>query len=41
MNKEVSLKSFVIVMTVLVIIEIILLFVFSPRGNLDNYSSEY
>ena len=41
MKKEISLKMFFIVMVILVVLEIILLILFRPNNNLDNYNSEY
>ena len=39
MKKEISLKTFFIVMVVLVVLEIILLILLKP--NINNYNSEY
>lgn len=41
MNKEVSLKTFSIVMLILVVIEIILLVIFRPDDGLNSYDSKY
>lgn len=41
MTRDIKLKTFIIVMAVLVILEIILLFVFSPKMQNNSYSAEY
>lgn len=41
MTREVKLKTFIMVMAVLVVLEIILLFVFSPKSKNNRYSAEY
>lgn len=41
MKKEIKLQTFLIVMAVLVIPEIVLLFIFKPESNNENYSSYY
>lgn len=41
MNREVSLKTFSIVMIILVVLEIVLLIIFRPDDGLDSYNSEY
>lgn len=40
MQKEISLKIFGIIMLVLVVIEMVLLIIFSPNHH-ENYSNEY
>lgn len=41
MTRDIKLKTFIIVMAVLVVLEIILLFVFSPKNQNNRYSTEY
>ncbi len=41
MKKEISLKTFLIVMGVLVVLEVIVLILFKTNNNMDNYSYEY
>ncbi len=41
MKKEIKIQTFMIVMVILVILEIVLLVVFKPNKVADNYSSLY
>ena len=41
MTRDIKLKTFIMVMVVLGVLEIILLFIFSPKMQNNRYSEEY